>query len=417
MARGKSEEELRKVRDRAARALARGAYDKALENFEILAKENPEDLRLQMKCGEILLRLKKKDDALKRYEDVALAYSRDGFLIQAISMYKLILQEDPNRPGIQEKIHELNQSRSTPASKAELLLKARARPATAKEEKPAEEEEAPEPEKPRFQFPPTPLFSALGSEEFEKVVGRFQVGQIPKGTMIIKEGTKGDQFFVIGSGEVRVYRTLKSGRKVTLARLGEGEFFGEMAFFLESVRTANVETVVDATLLRIARDDLEELMGQYSNVKDVIENFFKERALDTMFKTMPFFEALEDWEQGDVIEQFQMEVIEPGTVIVKEGDPGRYLYFIFKGAVDLVARHEEKGQVKVTTLGEGDYFGEVALLQAQTHPTEAVAAEKTVLFKLPAMKFTELIQIHSPMLEELSVKVDERMKLTVEALM
>jgi cAMP-dependent protein kinase regulator len=422
MGKGKSkaEAELRKVRDRAARAYARGAYDRALENFEILARDNPGDLRLQMKCGEILLKLRKKDDALKRYEDVALAYSRDGFLIQAISVYKLILQEDPNRAGIQERIQELNQSRSAPAKKLDVLLKAKAKPVVAEEEEKEEgvPEAAPaeEAEKPRFEFPPTPLFSELGTEEFEAVVAKFQVGQIPKGTMVIKEGTRGDAFFVIGSGEVRVFRTLPSGRKVTLARLSEGEFFGEMAFFLESVRTASIETTSETTLLRISRDDLAELMEAYPNVKEVIENFFKERALDTIFKTTPFFESLEEWEQEDVVKEFQMEVMEPGTLIVKEGDPGRYLYFIFKGAVDLVARHEQKGEVKVTTLGEGEYFGEVALLQAQTHPTEAVAAEKTVLFKLPAMKFTELIQIHSPMLEELSIKVDERMKLTVEAL-
>ncbi len=420
---GKAEAELRRVRDRAARAYARGAYDRALENFEILARENPGDLRLQMKCGEILLKLKKKDDALKRYEDVALAYSRDGLLIQAISVYKLILQEEPNRPGVQDRLHELNQSRSAPASKVDVLLKARAGPTEARDtEVSAGEGKAPEvapsrePEKPRREFPRTPLFSELGSEEFEVVVAKFQVGQIPKGTMVIKEGTKGDSIFVIASGEVRVFRILPSGRKVTLARLGEGEFFGEMAFFLESVRTASIETVSETTLLRISRKDLSELMEEYPNVKEVIDNFFKQRALDTIFKTMPFFESLEEWEQDDVVKEFQMEVIEPGTLIVKEGDPGMYLYFIFKGAVDLVVRHEQKGEVRVTTLGEGEYFGEVALLQSQTHPTEAVASGKTVLFKLPAMKFTELIQIHSPMIEELSVKVDERTKLTAKAL-
>jgi hypothetical protein len=45
------------------------------------------------------------------------------------------------------------------------------------------------------------------------------------------------------------------------------------------------------------------------------------------------------------------------------------------------------------------------------------ASKKTFLFKLPKAVFSQLIQIHSPMLEEISRTVDERLKSTLDSLL
>lgn len=418
-------EELARIKDRGARALTKGNYEKALEAFQELAQHQPKDMRLKMKIGDILHKMRKKDEALKQYEEVAEQYAKEGFLIQAVSVYKLILQIDPQRAGIEAKLQELNESRTKPALAG--LRRPELKPATPGAPAPAEmrEEEAALAEKtvattterPRFQFPETPLFSALGSEEFQKVVAKFQVGQIPKGTVVIKEGTRGDSFFVIGSGEVRVYRTLPSGRKVTLARLSEGAFFGEMAFFTNAVRTASVETTVDSTLLRINRKDLSGLMEEYPNVQEVIRNFFKQRALDTLLKTMPLFASLEPEERQALIPKFEMEEAEPGTLIVEEGSEPDHLYLIFQGEVEVSTLHEEKGPIKLATLKNGDYFGEISIIQNRPHTADVTAAKKTFLFKLPKKVFSELIQIHSAMLEEISRTVDERLKNTLDSIL
>lgn len=426
--------DLRKVKDQAARALKKGNWERALEKYEILVKEQPKDLRLKMKLADILVRLKRVDEALRTYEEVAEAYKKGGFLIQAVSVYKVMQQLDPDRAEIKAKLEEINQARGISATPglpavppdAEPGLEVAAAAETSEDDKSLAEEmdearlreEQKKKEPPAWRFPETPLFGRLGEEEFTQVVSKFQVGTIPQKTLVIKEGTNGDSFFIVAQGEIRVFRTNpKSDKKITLAHLSDGEFFGEMAFFLDSVRSANCETVEDSVLLRINRKDLEELMLKYPNIRAVMYNFFKQRALDQLFKSMSLFASLEDAERQVLAEKFEMVVAEPGTTLIREGEEGQYLWVIYSGEVEITTQHEDKGPVKLATLGPHDYCGEISLIQGKLNTADVVTAGKCVLFRLSRPIFKELLAIHSHMLEELSSIIEKRLKSTVDALL
>ncbi|MFO8056771.1 MAG: cyclic nucleotide-binding domain-containing protein, partial [bacterium] len=372
-------EEFVKIRDQAARAMKKNNWDKAREKYEQLVKAQPKDLRLRMKLADILVKLNETEEAAKILEEVGESYAADGFLIQAISVYKLLQQVDPERSGVDEKLEELNQARGVPTAPA-------ARPAAAPDGEPgfageksaqadtslAEEvkeardkkEESRKSAGGSWTFPDTPLFGKLGEEEFKQVVSRFQVGTIPKKFPVIEEGTKGDSFFIVSHGDVRVFRTHpKTGKKITLARLKDGAFFGEMAFFLDSVRTASCETAEETVLLRINREDLEELMMDYPNIRAVMQDFFKRRALDQLFKTTSLFASLEETEQEVLMDKFELVKKDPGEFLIQEGEEGTHLYVIFAGEAEVTTQHEDKGPVKLATLGPGDYCGEISMLQ------------------------------------------------------
>lgn len=427
--------DLRKVKDQAARALKKGEWEKALEKYQVLVKAQPKDLRQKMKLGDILVKLKRTEDAFQAYEEVAEAYKKGGFLIQAVSVYKLMQQLDPARSEIADKLESLNRARgrsatavkppaAPPDAEPGLSLAAQAEQAAAERSLKEEIEAARKQEKDKakakgaWKFPETPLFGRLGEEEFTQVVSRFQVGTIPKGTMVIKEGTKGDSFFIVSQGDIRVFRTHpKSDKKITLAHLSDGAFFGEMAFFLDSVRTASCETAAETVLLRINRKDLEELMARYPNIRAVMYDFFKKRALDQLFKTMNLFASLEDAERMVLADKFDMVVAEPGTTLIQEGEEGQYLWVIFSGEVEVTTQHEEKGPVKLATLGPADYCGEISLIQGKLNTADVITASRCVLFRLSRQVFKELLAIHSPMLEELSSIIEQRLKSTVDALL
>jgi CRP-like cAMP-binding protein len=81
-----------------------------------------------------------------------------------------------------------------------------------------------------------PLFARFGRE-------------FPAGTVLFREGEAGQHMFVIQSGRVRITKDLAAAGGRTLAILGPGEFFGEMAILNEKARTATAEVTEDARLL------------------------------------------------------------------------------------------------------------------------------------------------------------------------
>ncbi len=84
--------------------------------------------------------------------------------------------------------------------------------------------------------------------------------EFPKGTTLFKEGDEGKEMFLINSGEVKLIRKTSQG-DVVLARLGFGEFFGEMSVITNQKRTVTAETVTDCRLNIITKDILETLVA------------------------------------------------------------------------------------------------------------------------------------------------------------
>ncbi len=94
---------------------------------------------------------------------------------------------------------------------------------------------------------------------------------VAKDEIIIKEGEFGQQAYLIQSGEVVVYLG-KEGQEVELARLGPGQFVGEMAFIFDGPRTASVKALMNCNLIIVSRTQFEEkLRGSDATVRAIVQ--------------------------------------------------------------------------------------------------------------------------------------------------
>jgi serine/threonine protein phosphatase PrpC len=100
-----------------------------------------------------------------------------------------------------------------------------------------------------------PLFARLGDRELLRVMQAVEVRSYDDGAVVIREGDKGDELFIVLSGKVNVSR---GGE--TLTRLGAGEHFGEMALIRAVPRSATVTSDGGAELIIIRRTDFFELL-------------------------------------------------------------------------------------------------------------------------------------------------------------
>lgn len=80
------------------------------------------------------------------------------------------------------------------------------------------------------------------------------------GTLIVNEGDVGDAAFIIVQGHCRVFRRL-DGREETLATLGPGDVFGEMALILDEPRGASVSAEDRVIALVLDQETLNEGLG------------------------------------------------------------------------------------------------------------------------------------------------------------
>jgi CRP-like cAMP-binding protein len=81
----------------------------------------------------------------------------------------------------------------------------------------------------------SPLFADLSQRQLVQIARLSDDLEVPPGTVLCKEGSRGREFFVIVDGEVTVTRAQKQ-----VATLGNGDFFGEIALLEPVKRTATV---------------------------------------------------------------------------------------------------------------------------------------------------------------------------------
>jgi len=83
--------------------------------------------------------------------------------------------------------------------------------------------------------------------------------EVPPKTLLFKDGDTGDEMFIIKSGRVRIFKKIGDVDK-TLAVLGAGEFFGEMAIIDGKPRSASAETIEACKLLVINSETFDTML-------------------------------------------------------------------------------------------------------------------------------------------------------------
>jgi cAMP-dependent protein kinase regulator len=227
--------------------LARREYDRAVPVLKREHEKYPSNPRIRLQYADALAGAGMIDEAIAQYEATAKYYEDNGLTVQAIAVKKkaektteLLAPPAAEQPGKNEPLF----SRSVPAS---------------------------------------PLFEMLSEDEREAVVREMELETHDEGSVVITEGEPGSSMYLIASGEVKVYtRGTGNTGTIYLARLGEGDFFGEVSVLTGKPRTATITASQRSELLRLDRDKLQGLLEKFPGVRRVLDDFYKRRASHTV---------------------------------------------------------------------------------------------------------------------------------------
>ena len=98
-----------KIIEAAAKLVAKGAYDKAIKEYQRILDADPKDVRILQKMGELYQKKNDNVQAAGYFTRVAESYSTDGFFLKAVALYKQVLKLDPTLMDINVRLAELHQ--------------------------------------------------------------------------------------------------------------------------------------------------------------------------------------------------------------------------------------------------------------------------------------------------------------------
>src|SRR5882757_40990 len=93
--------------DAARKFVDRGQIDKAVKEYLRIVHEDPKDVRVWLKIGDLYAKKGAKQDAIETYLKVARFYHDQGFFLKAVAVYKQILKLDPRLVDVSLKLAEL----------------------------------------------------------------------------------------------------------------------------------------------------------------------------------------------------------------------------------------------------------------------------------------------------------------------
>ena len=132
-----------------------------------------------------------------------------------------------------------------------------------------------------------PLFRVLSNTDLLNFADRLIIEVIPEGQIIIKEGLPGNALYIIKSGKVKIVSQLDfTHEEISLAELGEGDYFGEMALLTDEPRSASVIALGETELLRLEKDVFEELLSKEPRLYKTLGLILSQRLKETNKKRL-----------------------------------------------------------------------------------------------------------------------------------
>lgn len=124
----------------------------------------------------------------------------------------------------------------------------------------------------------TELFRALEDSELEKLSSKLRERVYPANTAIVREGANGDAMFIIKNGQVEVKKKEPNlGIDLTIATLGMGACFGEMALLTGKPRSATVIAIAATELFVLEKTDFDNLLLEHPSISISINKIVAER--------------------------------------------------------------------------------------------------------------------------------------------
>ncbi len=175
-----------------------------------------------------------------------------------------------------------------------------------------------------------------------------------------------------------------------IAELGPGELFGEMTCMNFYPRSATVRAATDCTMYEMLRNVLD-VIQRNKTMKARLQENYRQRALDNHLRSVPIFSSLTSSFIDTLRQGAELVSFGPGEIICRQGDEADAFYLIRTGFVKVSEAHPG-GDLVLTYLGRGSYFGEIGLLSGGARNATCTALDHVEVVRIKAADFHRMLE-------------------------
>ncbi len=303
-------------------------------------------LHLQIIQARSQLSAGKLSEGIETYFKIATELVLTGKISMATAIYKLILKEESTNPMALAFLSSLYHHQG---------LEAEAQQLNTPENGKTLNEEA---------FPvDTVELSKIN--ELEKILS---VKRVAKNQEIITQNQENHNLYLIVEGRFQILHQGSDKLSKEIAVLSNGNLFGELTMLLPHRKaTATVIALESGKVLTVAREEFRLFLKTRPALLETILTMAHKRLLEHALR--PLFISDNDREQlwlSRVVEKFKISKFSAQELLLKEGERNQALYVILDGDLKVSCHGPlASGEIPITTLTTGDFFGEFSLLTGE----------------------------------------------------
>jgi len=216
------------------------------------------------------------------------------------------------------------------------------------------------------------LFARLEPEQFDSLIDHMAEHKVSAGTVIIREGEKGNHFYIVDAGECDAFTSSVTANGGLVKTFNAGDSFGELALMYNCPRTATVSARTDSILWSIDRASFRRVLLE--------ENARKASLYEEFLEAVPLLRPLSKAQRNRMVDALEPVSYKAGESIITEGKEGTHFYVIESGEVNV----SNKANGHLAKRSRGDYFGEVSLRTGD--PCMATVTAHSATVKLVRME-------------------------------
>lgn len=233
--------------------------------------------------------------------------------------------------------------------------------------------------------------NSLTPENFRELETRAIIENLSAGSQLFKQGDRDNHSIFLLSGEVALSSSDAAVNRNVIAGTDEARY--ALAQLKPRQYTGVAKTPV--TIARVDSALLDRLLTWDQTTGYEVTEFDSSQDPEWMIRMLrsETFQRLPPSNINALFARFEPVEVKTNQVVIRQGDPGDFYYIVKSGKASVSRKADKTGKVSVVgQLGEGDGFGEEALLSGAPRNATVVMTADGVLMRLVRMDFDALMR-------------------------